>query len=222
MIKPETAQLSKLEFTKNIFEEVHRKQQEELALVVIGLSDQYELTKIAAHLAVPLEVWFEWREARRNEYMAKFNLMSVDDALAKKTISVTDAIVETNREFHGLSEDLRNILLSKKGYKEEVARAVVEACLCFSTVHQLFKNNLPLTRKRLKLSLKLPLILLSTEGLNAPHTPITYRVGAQVLKPIKFASTPLLLLRKVKYFDNTLHTSARTRDKKEHRKSVCE
>ena len=56
----------------------------------------------------------------------------------------------------------------------------------------------------------------------APHTPITYRVGAQVLKPIKFASTPLLLLRKVEYFDNTLHTSARTRDNKEHRKSVCE
>ena len=127
--KPETAQLSKLEFTKNIFEEVHRKQQEELALAVIGLSDQYELMKIAAHLAVPPEVWFEWREAQRNEYMAKFNLMSVDDALAKKTISVTDAIVETNRDFHGLSEDLRNILVSKKGYKEEVARAAEDGVL---------------------------------------------------------------------------------------------
>ena len=64
--KAETAQLSKLEFTKNIFEEVHRKQQEELALAVIGtcISDQYELAKIAAHLAVPPEVWFEWREAQ--------------------------------------------------------------------------------------------------------------------------------------------------------------
>ena len=51
--KPETTQLSKLEFTKNIFEEVHRKQQEELTLAVIGLSDQYELSTIAARLAVP-------------------------------------------------------------------------------------------------------------------------------------------------------------------------
>ena len=93
-------------------------------MAVIGLSDQYELTKIAAHLAVPPEVWFQWREAQRNEYMAKFNLMSVDDALAKKTMSVTDTIVETNREFVGLSEELCNILVSKKGYKEEIARAV--------------------------------------------------------------------------------------------------
>ena len=44
-------------------------------------------------------------------------------------ISVTDAIVETNREFHGLSEDLRNILVSKKRYKEEVARAVEDGVL---------------------------------------------------------------------------------------------
>lgn len=49
--KPEMEQFSKLEFMKNIFEEVHCKQQEELALAVIGLSDQYELTNIAAHLA---------------------------------------------------------------------------------------------------------------------------------------------------------------------------
>ena len=127
--KPETAQLSKLEFTKNIFEEVHRKQQEELALAVIGLSDQYELTKVAAHLTVPPDVWFEWPEAQRNEYLAKFNLISVDDALAKKTISVTDSTVETDREFLGLSDDLSSILVSKKGYKEEVARAVEDGAL---------------------------------------------------------------------------------------------
>ena len=54
--KSETTQLSKLEFTKNIFEEVHRKQQQELTLAVIGLSDQYELWKIAAQVAVPAEV----------------------------------------------------------------------------------------------------------------------------------------------------------------------
>ena len=68
--KPETTQLSKLEFTKNIFEEVHWKQLEKPTMAVIGLSDQYELSKIAAHLAVPAEVWFEWSVAQRKEYIA--------------------------------------------------------------------------------------------------------------------------------------------------------
>ena len=52
------------------------------------------------------------------------------------------------------------------------------------------------------------------EGLNAPYTPVTYRVGAQVLNLIKCAGTPLLLLRKVEYFANTLDTSAKTKVKK--------
>ena len=116
--KPETAQLSKLEFTKNIFEEVHRKQQEEPALAIIGFSDQYDSSTPSRTC-----------ETQRNEYMGKFSLMSVDDALAKKAISVTDTIFETNREFIGLSEELCNILVSKKGYKEEIARAVEDGAL---------------------------------------------------------------------------------------------
>ena len=71
---------------------VRPEQQEELTLAVIGLSDQYELSKIAAHLAFSAEVWFEWSMAQRKEYIAKFNSMSVDDALSKKTISVNDTI----------------------------------------------------------------------------------------------------------------------------------
>ena len=106
--KPETTQLSKLKFTKNIFEEVHRKQWEELTLAVIGSSDQYELSKIAAHLAVPAAVWFKWSVAQRKEYIAKFNSMSVVDTLSKRTITVNDRILErcTDREFHELSEEL--------------------------------------------------------------------------------------------------------------------
>ena len=129
--KLETTQLSELEFTKNIFEEVHQKQQEELTLTVIGLSDQYELSKIAAHLAVPAEVWFEWNVAQRKEYIAKFNSMSVNDALSKKTITVNDTIAErcTDREFHELSEELCKILVSERGHKEEVALAVKERAL---------------------------------------------------------------------------------------------
>ena len=50
---PEDAFLSKLQFTRHIFEALHQKQQEELQLAVIGLSNEYKLSKVAAHLAVP-------------------------------------------------------------------------------------------------------------------------------------------------------------------------
>ena len=40
--KPEMITLSKLEFTKYIFEEVHCKQQEELTLALIAPSEKYE------------------------------------------------------------------------------------------------------------------------------------------------------------------------------------
>lgn len=88
---PADAQLSKLQFTRHIFEELHHKQQEELKLAVIGLSDKYQLSKLSSHLAVPPDVWFDWSENVRKEYIRKFNLMSVDEALRKKTINVNTA-----------------------------------------------------------------------------------------------------------------------------------
>lgn len=79
-------------------------------MAVISLSDQYELSKIAAHLAVPTEVWFEWNVAQKEkkEYIAKCNSISVDDALSKKTVTVNDTSTErcTDREFHELSKEL--------------------------------------------------------------------------------------------------------------------
>lgn len=42
-----------LQFTRDIFEELHLKQQQELTLALIGLSDEYQLSKVSAHLAVP-------------------------------------------------------------------------------------------------------------------------------------------------------------------------
>ena len=100
-------------------------------MAVIGLSDQYELSKIAAHLAFSAEVWFEWSMAQRKEYIAKFNSMSVDDALFKKTITVNDTIAQrcTDGEFHELFEELYKILVSERRYKEEVALAVKEGAL---------------------------------------------------------------------------------------------
>lgn len=140
---PKTTQLSKLEFTKTIFEEVHWKQQEELTLAVISLSDQYELSKIAAHLVVHAEVWFEWNVMQRKEYIAKFNSMSVDDTLSKKTTIMNDTSAERciDREFHELFEELCKISISEQGYKEEVTLAVQEGELlilnCPSAIQRL-------------------------------------------------------------------------------------
>ena len=59
-----------------------------VASLTTGLSDEYQLSKISAHLAVPPEVWFEWAETERKDYIRKFNLMSVDEALKQKSIKV--------------------------------------------------------------------------------------------------------------------------------------
>lgn len=38
--------LTKLEFTTSVFEEIHRKQQEELRLAIAGISEEYELSEV--------------------------------------------------------------------------------------------------------------------------------------------------------------------------------
>lgn len=74
---------------------------------------------------------FEWSVAKRKEYIAKFHLMLIDDVISKKTISVNDIYAErcTDREFHELPKKLYKILVSERGYKEEVAFAVKEGTL---------------------------------------------------------------------------------------------
>ena len=38
--------LTKLEFTTSVFEEIYRKQQDELRLAITGISEEYELSEI--------------------------------------------------------------------------------------------------------------------------------------------------------------------------------
>ena len=224
--KPETTQLSKLEFTKNIFEEVHRKQQEELTLAVIGLSDQYELSTIVAHLAVPAEVWFEWSVAQRKEYIAKFNSMSV-----KKTITVNDTIAErcTDREFYELSEESCKNLVSERGYGEEVALAVKEGALlllnCPSAIQRLPTVDERKAQNKFEVDSKS-----AKHGRVECTVHAMYCVGAYVSRPIKLATLPEASLwrRKTKCFANTLNKFARAKVTKQKSSrelllsSVCE
>ena len=92
---------------------------------MIGLSDKYQLSKLLSHLAVPPDVWFDWSENVRKEYIRKFNLMSVDEALRKKTINVNTAEgAPSIEEFKELSVEVSTFLVQRLSYEVEVARAV--------------------------------------------------------------------------------------------------
>ena len=47
-----------------------------MKLSLCGLSEDY---KIVEHLVVPVDTWFDWSKHQREDYVAKFNAMSVDD-----------------------------------------------------------------------------------------------------------------------------------------------
>ena len=49
--------LTKLQLTRDVWEQVDRHQQEELQVAVCGLSEEYELADVVAHLAVSVEQW---------------------------------------------------------------------------------------------------------------------------------------------------------------------
>ena len=78
--------LTKLEFVKEVWEEIDRQQQLELSKAVCGMSDEYELADFASYLEVPAEEWFDWTETKRAHYISKFNELSVEDVAQGKTI----------------------------------------------------------------------------------------------------------------------------------------
>jgi len=53
------ANLTKLQFTRDVWEQVDRHQLEELQLAICGLSEEFELADVVPHLAVSAEQWFK-------------------------------------------------------------------------------------------------------------------------------------------------------------------
>lgn len=106
--------LTKLQFTRHVWEEVDRHQQEELQLAICGLSEEYELADLAAHLAVSTEKWFNMNRNQRTDYVLKFNKMSVEDALKGKTIPISNLPDDEQPEFKEFSEDVAGVLQSLK------------------------------------------------------------------------------------------------------------
>lgn len=94
--------MTKLQFTRDVFEEVDKHQQHELQLATCGLSNEYELADVVAHLAIPTEDWFDMSEYQRKDYILKFNRMTVEDAIAGKTIAVSTVSVADPTEPTGI------------------------------------------------------------------------------------------------------------------------
>ena len=129
--KGKNENLSKLEFVRHVFEEIHEREMRELKLALCGLSDEYRLNKTAEHLQVPIDTWFDWSEYQREDYVAKFNAMSVDDAIQGKAIRVAQDLKEIGKsnEYKELSADVAVVLKENKKYKNELVTAVVEGAL---------------------------------------------------------------------------------------------
>jgi len=78
--------MSKVQFTKNVWEEVDRHQQQELKLVICGISTKYELAEVVAYLEVPVDEWSDMIEVERNAHV---NKMTIEDAMKGKTIAAS-------------------------------------------------------------------------------------------------------------------------------------
>lgn len=77
--------MSKLEFTKDVFEVVVQDQRRELSLAIAELSEVYELAEVAKHCILPQETWFEMSKTERDHYVCQFHGMSIENAIAKTT-----------------------------------------------------------------------------------------------------------------------------------------
>ena len=62
--KGKNENLSKLEFMKLVFEEIHKRQMRGLKLALCGLSEEYQLDETVEHLAVSVNTWFEHKQCK--------------------------------------------------------------------------------------------------------------------------------------------------------------
>ena len=129
--KGKTETLSKLEFTKHIFEEIHERQMRELKLALCGLSKEYQLDETVKHLAVSIDTWFDRSKYQRKDYVDNFNAMSIDDDLQGKQIRVAQDQEgdTTEEEYKEFSIDVAAALKERKECKDEVIDTVIQGAL---------------------------------------------------------------------------------------------
>ena len=118
--------LTKLQFTRDVWEQVDKHQQEELQLAICGLSEEYELADVVAHLAVPTEQWFNMNRNQRADYVLKFNKISVEDASKGKTIAISNLPDAEEPEFKEFSVDVASMLQSMKKWTDGLVDTIVQ------------------------------------------------------------------------------------------------
>ena len=102
--------MSKLQFVKDVWEEVDRQQQFEMQMALCGLSEEYELSEMACYLQVDPDDWFDWSEETRSEYVQKFNKLTIEDVMNEKPISVATkrgGEDHESTEWKELSDDIK-------------------------------------------------------------------------------------------------------------------
>ena len=81
--------LSKLQFATEVFQPTYKHQIEELKAAIYGGSDEYELADFCKYLEVSPETWFdEWSENHREEYISKFQELTIEQVMEGKTIKI--------------------------------------------------------------------------------------------------------------------------------------
>ena len=81
---------------------------------------------------VPVDIWFEWTEDQRNEYVKKVNAMSVEGMVKGKRVSVKTADESStcsNREFQELSFNAGKFLIEKNIGREDIITAVIHGVI---------------------------------------------------------------------------------------------
>ena len=111
--------MSKVQFTRHVWEEVDRHQEEELKLAICGVSAEYEFAEFIAPLEVPVDEWFDMNEDERKACVHEFNKMTVEAAVDGKTITASHLPTVQASEFCSLLQTGRTVLLpllSRKHY----------------------------------------------------------------------------------------------------------
>ena len=119
--------LTKLQFTKDVWEEVDRHQQEELQLAICGLSNEYDLADIVVHLSVQVDEWFDMSADQRKAYVHEFNKMPIDDAMKGKAIRVNHARTGEISECKEFSLDVTTILKSFHSWTDGLVATIVKS-----------------------------------------------------------------------------------------------
>ena len=117
--------LTKLQFTRHVFEAIHDHQVEEFQSAVAGVSDEYVLADHSKYLQVPADVWFDWSPKTRNTYIGNIQKLSMEDIFQQKDVPwPSDNMSEDRFEFRDLEVDVAGILSDHFGYSADNSIAI--------------------------------------------------------------------------------------------------